>query len=203
MKVICIGRNYYDHIEELGNEVNDAPVVFFKYEEHTNTGNEISIPEYISDIHYECELVFKFKKDVEFPYSGSWRNYIDEVTLGLDLTARTLQTQLKSKGLPWDIAKNFKNSAVIGKFHQIDELIDDGGNFKFDFYRNNKLVQNGDTSLMIYNLDRIIAYVQSFIDIKAGDVLFTGTPKGVGQIHSGDEYVGSIFEKEVLHIQIL
>jgi len=200
MKIICIGRNYADHIRELGNKESGNPVIFFKYDEHLAKGKSLSLPTFSSGINYECELVLKFNKDVPLQSFKDWKDVVTEVTLGIDLTARDWQNELKAQGLPWDIAKNFKDSAVLGDFIPVNEALEADGYFNFQFYKNEKLVQEGDTRKMLYDFNRMILFVGQFVDIKAGDVMFTGTPEGVGPMNSGDSYKGILKNKEVLDI---
>lgn len=198
MKAICIGRNYGEHIRELGNNVPEQPVIFMKNEENIIQNSSIKIPDFTDDLHYECELVFRFNQDVSKDFSGKWTDVISEVTLGIDLTARDVQSYLKSNSLPWELAKNFRNSAIIGEFLLLENVCVENESLTFDFYVNDELRQHGDMHYMIYTVDDIIRFVVNYMDIRKGDLLFTGTPKGVGKVHSNDVFLGKIKNNVVL-----
>ena len=195
MKLICIGRNYADHIEELKNERPEEPVVFIKPDSAIlPKEQDFYIPEFSSEVHYEVEVLVKIKKvgkhiDQKFAYK-----YYDEIGLGIDFTARDLQSQLKEKGLPWEKAKGFDGAAVVGEwlpktdFKSINAL-------SFSLHKNGKEVQKGNTELMLWQIDELIAYVSRFFMLKKGDILFTGTPSGVGKIVTND-YLSGILEGE-------
>lgn len=199
MKAICIGRNYSEHIQELGNSLPEQPVIFLKNEENIIQNASFKIPSFTQELQYECELVCKFDKDVNIDFSGEWKEVISEITLGIDLTARDVQSYLKSNSLPWELAKNFRQSAIIGSFISLDKVWKDNKSLTFDFYVNDELRQHGDTDYMIYSIDDIIRFVVKYFDIKKGDLLFTGTPKGVGKIHSKDRFLGKIMDIELLN----
>ena len=190
MKIVCIGRNYTDHIAELKNERPDEPVVFIKPDSAILPPElDFYIPEFSNDIHYEVEVLVKIKRvgkhiDEKFAYK-----YYDEIGLGIDFTARDLQAKLKEKGLPWEKSKGFDGSAVIGLWLQKSELkaLD---SLQFSLLKNGVEVQKGNTELMLWKIDELISYVSRFFMLKKGDVLFTGTPAGVGKITPNDYLVG-------------
>ena len=192
MKLICIGRNYTEHIAELKNERPLEPVVFIKPDSAIlPKEQDFYIPEFSNEIHYEVEVLIKIKKVGKHIQKQFAHKYYDEVSLGIDFTARDLQTQLKSKGLPWEKAKGFDGAAVIGKwvdkkkYENLDKL-------EFSLLKNKEIVQKGDTSLMLWKIDDIIAYVSTYFTLKKGDIIFTGTPSGVGKVVSNDYLEGTI-----------
>ncbi len=202
MKIVCIGRNYAKHIEELSNEKPSNPVVFIKPDTAVlSKAAPFVIPEYSNDIHYELELMVKIIKVGKYIQKEFAHKYYDQVGLGIDFTARDIQQQCKEKGLPWEKAKAFDGSAKIGKwvdkskFSNVDEL-------KFQLYKNGELVQDGDASHMLWKIDELIAYVSQFFTLKIGDVLFTGTPAGVGPVSEGDDLVGYLEGSENLKLRI-
>lgn len=196
MKIICIGRNYTDHIEELSNERPKEPVIFIKPDSAVlPKEQDFYRPEFSNDIHYEVELLVKIHKVGKHIAKEFAPNYYDEIGLGIDFTARDIQTQLKQKGLPWEKSKGFDGSAVIGKWvskAQFENL----ENISFSLEKNGVQVQYGNTGLMLWKIDEIIAYVSQFFMLKKGDVIFTGTPAGVGPVQANDVLVGKI-EQEV------
>jgi len=202
MKIICIGRNYAKHIEELQNEKPKDPVVFLKPDSAILLKNQpFFIPPFSNDIHYEVEVLVKINKvgkyiDEKFAYK-----YYDEIGLGIDFTARDVQATCKEKGLPWEKAKAFDGSAVIGEFFPKEEL-GDLGNLKFNMTLNDVLVQDGNTNAMLWKIDELIAYVSQFFTLKKGDVIFTGTPAGVGKVEENDILVGKIAKNEAFSIKI-
>lgn len=202
MKIICIGRNYVDHIKELSNERPVDPVVFIKPDSAVlPKEQDFYIPEFSSDVHYEVEVLIKIKKvgkHIEEKFAG---NYYDEVGLGIDFTARDVQSYLKSKGLPWEKAKGFDGAAVIGDWLPKTKF-KDVNNLNFSLSKNGELVQQGNTSLMLWKIDEIIAYVSKYFMLKKGDVIFTGTPAGVGKISPNDYLSGSLEGEEVFQVNI-
>ena len=192
MKLICIGRNYTEHIAELKNERPLEPVVFIKPDSAIlPKEQDFYIPEFSNEIHYEVEVLIKIKKVGKHIQKQFAHKYYDELSLGIDFTARDLQSQLKSKGLPWEKAKGFDGAAVIGKwvnkkkYENLDKL-------EFSLLKNKEIVQKGDTSLMLWKIDDIIAYVSTYFTLKKGDIIFTGTPSGVGKVVSNDYLEGRI-----------
>lgn len=189
MKIICIGRNYTEHIKELGNDKPDEPVIFMKPDSAILRNNDaFYIPDFSQDVHHEVEVVIKINrvgKSIEQKFAGK---YYDEIGLGIDFTARDLQSKLKAKGLPWEKAKGFNSSAPISPFISKEGL--DMSNLDFRLDINGETVQKGNTSLMLYPIDEIIAYVSQYFTLKKGDLIFTGTPKGVGPVKIGDRLQG-------------
>jgi acylpyruvate hydrolase len=192
MKIICIGRNYADHAKEMKSELPSEPIIFMKPDTAlVKEGTDIYLPDFSSEIHFECELVVKINKAGKFIQKEFAKNYYSEITLGLDLTARDLQSKCKEKGLPWEIAKSFDNSAPIStKWIHVDDI--DLTDLNFQFFQNGELKQNGFTKDMIFSIDELIAYVSKFITLKTGDLLFTGTPAGVGALKIGDKLEASM-----------
>ncbi len=202
MKLICIGRNYSEHIEELANERPSEPVVFIKPDSAIlPKEQDFYIPEFTKEVHYEVEVLIKIKKvgkhiDPKFAHT-----YYDEIGLGIDFTARDLQAKLKEKGLPWEKAKGFDGAAVIGKWVEKSRY-KDLNNLNFSLLRNGQLVQQGNTGLMLWKMDELIAYVSQFFMLKKGDIIFTGTPKGVGKILPNDYLSGFLEKEEMLTVNI-
>ncbi|WP_420601191.1 fumarylacetoacetate hydrolase family protein [Flagellimonas sp.] len=197
MKLICIGRNYAAHIEELKNERPAEPVVFIKPDSAIlPKEQDFYIPEFSQEIHYEVEVLVKIKKVGKHISEQFAHKYYDEIGLGIDFTARDLQSKLKAKGLPWEKAKGFDGSAVVGKWMQKNmyESVDKLG---FSLLKNGENVQNGNTSLMLWKIDELIAHVSTYFMLKKGDILFTGTPAGVGKV-SPNDYLSGILEGEQL-----
>jgi 2-keto-4-pentenoate hydratase/2-oxohepta-3-ene-1,7-dioic acid hydratase in catechol pathway len=202
MKLICIGRNYAAHIEELANERPEDPVVFIKPDSSVlPKEQDFFIPEFTSNVHYEVEVLVKIKKvgkHIDAKFAGT---YYDEVGLGIDFTARDLQAELKAKGLPWEKAKGFDGAAVIGKWLP-KSTFSDMNNINFTLRVNDKLVQEGNTGLMLWKIDELIAYVSQFFMLKKGDILFTGTPAGVGKVAPNDYLTGHLEENEMFSIKV-
>jgi 2-keto-4-pentenoate hydratase/2-oxohepta-3-ene-1,7-dioic acid hydratase in catechol pathway len=190
MKIICIGRNYADHAKEMKSELPTEPIFFMKPDTAlVKEGSDIYLPEFSNEIHFECEVVIKINKAGKFIQKEFARNYYSEITLGLDLTARDLQTKCKEKGLPWELAKAFDNSAPISsKWISISDI--NLSDINFQFFQNGELKQNGFTKDMIFSIDELISYVSTFITLKTGDLIYTGTPAGVGPIQIGDKLEG-------------
>ncbi len=202
MKIICIGRNYVEHAMELNNPLPEKPVFFMK----PNTAMIIRnrpffYPGFSEDVHYEVELVIRINRNGKHIREKFASGYYDQVGLGIDFTARDLQSQAKAKGLPWEVAKAFDGSAPVSSFIPLAEL-DDRQNIRFHLDINGKTVQEGNSNLMIFSVDRIISYVSQFITLKMGDLIFTGTPKGVGQVKIGDHLTGYIEEKKMLDFRV-
>jgi 2-keto-4-pentenoate hydratase/2-oxohepta-3-ene-1,7-dioic acid hydratase in catechol pathway len=192
MKIFCIGRNYADHAKEMKSELPTEPIFFMKPDTAlVKEGSDIYLPEFSNEIHFECEVVIKINKAGKFIQKEFARNYYTEITLGLDLTARDLQTKCKEKGLPWEIAKAFDNSAPISsKWISISDI--NLSDINFQFFQNGELKQNGFTKDMIFSIDELISYVSKFITLKTGDLIYTGTPAGVGPIQIGDKLEGNL-----------
>ncbi|QCW99277.1 fumarylacetoacetate hydrolase family protein [Aggregatimonas sangjinii] len=202
MKIICIGRNYADHIKELDNERPTDPVVFIKPDSAVlPKEQDFYIPEFSKDVHYEVEVLLKIKKVGKHISSKFAHTYYDEVGLGIDFTARDLQAQLKEKGLPWEKAKGFDGAAVIGEWRPKTNY-KDLNNLDFSLQKNDKIVQNGNTRLMLWKIDELIAYVSRFFTLKKGDIIFTGTPAGVGRIQANDYLSGRLGGEELFTVNI-
>lgn len=201
MKIIAIGRNYVDHIKELDNDVPDSPVIFNKPETAILKDDaDFYLPDFSQDVHHELEIIVKINKigkNIEEKFA---HKYYNEIGLGIDFTARDVQSELKSKGLPWELAKGFDGSAPISQFISIEGL--DLQNLDFSLLLNDKPQQSGNTSLMIYSIDSIIAYVSKYFTLKVGDIIFTGTPKGVSKVNAGDRLEGFIGEQKLLDFYV-
>ena len=202
MKIICIGRNYTEHIEELKNERPTEPVVFIKPDSAVlPKEQDFYIPDFSKDIHYEVEVLVKIKRVGKHISEKFAPTYYDEIGLGIDFTARDLQSQLKEKGLPWEKAKGFDGAAVIGKWLPKTKFRD-LNNLNFKLLRNNEVVQDGNTGLMLWKIDEIIAYVSTFFMLKKGDIIFTGTPAGVGKVSANDYLSGTLEGEELFSLNI-
>ena len=200
MKIICIGRNYKDHAKEMGKPVPYAPIFFLKPDSALlPKRNPFFIPDFSKEVHYEVELIFKIKKvgkSIDAKFSN---NYYEEVGLGIDFTARDLQQKCKEKGHPWEIAKAFDQSALVGEeFLKINSK----ENINFSLHKNGEVVQKSSSDNMIFDIDEIISYVSKFMTLKIGDLIFTGTPSGVGSISIGDTLEGFINEKKIFKVNI-
>ncbi len=202
MKIICIGRNYAAHIEELKNEKPGKPVVFLKPDTALlKAGAPFFYPDFSENIHHEVELVLKISKEGKYIQPQFAHRYFDEIGLGIDFTARDLQDQCKAKGLPWEIAKAFNGSAPIGDFKPVSafsELKD----IDFHLEINGELRQKGNTSLMLFDFATIISYVSQFFTLKKGDLIYTGTPAGVGPVKVGDRLTGFIGTEKMLDFEV-
>ena len=200
MKIICIGRNYREHAEELGNEVPENPVIFMKPDTALLKGRDFYIPEFSQDIHYELEVVLKISRNGKYILKENASQYYHEIGLGIDFTARDLQAKLKSKGLPWELAKGFDGSAAVSSFFPKTEF--DVQNLNFSLQRNNTVVQSGNTRDMMFSFDEIISFVSQFFTLRTGDLIFTGTPKGVGKIAENDLLEAWLENKKIMDITI-
>ena len=202
MKIICIGRNYVDHIDELKNDIPKNPIIFFKPSICKLEGSDFKIPDFSSDIHHEIEIIFKIsKKGKNIPISDSI-NYISGIGLGIDFTARDIQSKFKEKGLPWSISKSFDNSAAISKFKSLDEF-KDIENIDFSLTKNTAKVQSGNSKLMIFKIEYLLHYISQFISLEENDIIFSGTPKGVDKLKVGDKLEGYIENEKILNINII
>ena len=202
MKIICIGRNYVKHIEELQNERPDEPVIFLKPDTAVVQKQfPFVIPEFTNDVHHEVEVLVKINKVGKYIDAKFAHKYYDEIGLGIDFTARDLQAKLKEKGLPWEKAKAFDGSAVIGDFVSKTEFaaLD---NIGFELTNNGTVVQKGNTQHMLWKIDEIIAYVSQYFTLRTGDVIFTGTPEGVAKVSPDDVLEGFIEGKKLFRIQV-
>lgn len=200
MKIICIGRNYVEHIHELKNAIPENPVVFLKPNTALLKDNKpFYHPEWSHEIHYEAELVLKISKQGKYIQEKFAHKYFDEIGLGIDFTARDLQAKQKEKGLPWEIAKAFDGSAVIGSFLPKQKFL---GDIHFHLLLNSQKVQEGKLSLMMYSFDKIISYVSQFFTLQLGDLIYTGTPAGVGKVAIGDKLKGFIENQKMFECEI-
>jgi acylpyruvate hydrolase len=201
MKIVCIGRNYADHIAELGNERPDHPVIFMKPDTAILRNNEpFYHPTFSKEIHHEVELLLKIKKEGKSISKEFAHKYYDEIGLGIDFTARDIQNQLKGKGQPWERAKAFNGSAPISEFISKEGF--DITNINFELKVNGETRQKGNSQMMLWPVDELVSYVSQFFTLKTGDIIFTGTPKGVGPVHIGDILTGSLEGKEMFHFEI-
>jgi len=202
MKLICIGKNYLKHIHELNSKKEDDPVIFLKPDTSVIQKKQpFFIPEFSSDIHYEVEIILKFNrvgKHIEPKFS---KKYFDKISLGIDFTARDLQRKFKENGLPWDIAKGFDNSALIGDWLSVD-LFDDIDNINFRLEKNGEIVQKSNSSNMIWKIDQLVSKASTFFTVKIGDIMFTGTPEGVGKVVENDLLEGYIDDKKVFSVRV-
>ncbi|PKD18351.1 2-hydroxyhepta-2,4-diene-1,7-dioate isomerase [Salegentibacter salinarum] len=203
MKIICIGRNYTDHISELQNEKPEDPVIFLKPDTSILLKKQpFFIPDFSNDVHYEVEVLVKIKKVGKHIQEKFAHKYYDEIGLGIDFTARDLQQKLKDKGLPWEKAKAFDGAAVIGEKWLAKDAVGDINMLNFSLEKNGETVQKSNTRLMLWKIDELIAYVSQFFTLKIGDVIFTGTPAGVGKVTAENKLTGFIEDKQIFSIQI-
>lgn len=202
MKIICIGRNYVKHIVELQNERPDEPVVFLKPDSAILLKQHpFVIPEFSEDIHHEVEILVKINKVGKYIEPKFAHNYYEEIGLGIDFTARDLQAKLKEKGLPWEKAKAFDGSAVIGDFLP-KSFFSSLENVNFELVNNGKVVQKGNTSHMLWKIDELISHISQYFTLKIGDIIFTGTPEGVAAVKPNDVLEGFIENKKIFKIQV-
>ncbi|MGE0020582.1 MAG: fumarylacetoacetate hydrolase family protein [Draconibacterium sp.] len=203
MKIICIGRNYVAHAKELNNEVPDEPVFFMKPDSSLLRNNDpFYIPGWTKDVHHEIELVLKINrigKNIEKRFA---HRYYNEIGLGIDFTARDVQQKLKEKGLPWEKAKAFDQAAVLGNTFIDKEKLADAANIQFKLNINGNLVQDGNSNLMIFSFDDIISHISKYVTLKIGDLIYTGTPAGVGPVKIGDRLEGFLEDKKLLDFEI-
>lgn len=207
MKIICVGLNYQSHNTEMKRDfdsVDIEPVIFIKSDSAIlhDDKNRFFIPDFSSDIHYEAELVVRIDKMGKNIGERFAYRYYNEMTIGLDMTARDIQLQLKSRGLPWELSKSFDNSAILGTFIPKSKFGKDISELKFSLRKNEETVQSADTSQMIHSVDKIIAYASRFFTLKTGDLIFTGTPAGVGPVKIGDVLTGFIEDDKLLQVNI-
>ncbi|WP_299888406.1 fumarylacetoacetate hydrolase family protein [uncultured Lacinutrix sp.] len=202
MKLICIGRNYTEHIKELENEKPTDPVVFLKPDTAILLKKQpFFIPEFSNDVHHEVEVLVKINRVGKYIDKKFAHKYYKEIGLGIDFTARDLQAQLKAKGLPWEKAKAFDGAAVVGNWLDKSEF-ENVNNINFSLKKNDELVQQGNTSHMLWKIDEIIEYVSKYFTLKIGDVIFTGTPAGVGKVVANDKLKGYIEDRELFSITV-
>jgi 2-keto-4-pentenoate hydratase/2-oxohepta-3-ene-1,7-dioic acid hydratase in catechol pathway len=197
MKIFCVGRNYTEHAKELGNAIPENPVVFCKPDTALIRNNEpFYLPDFSNDIHHEVELVIRINKTGKKIQEKFASNYYNEIGLGIDFTARDIQTKLKEKGLPWELAKAFDGSAPLGEFIQISQLTTNG--IHFSLKKNGHTVQQGHTSQMIFTFNQIVSFISQYFTLKVGDLIYTGTPAGVSKVDIGDKLEGFIDDKLML-----
>jgi len=200
MKIICIGRNYAAHAKEMNSDLPSEPVFFMKPETAVCREGEFYYPNFTNDLHHEIELVIRISKPGKHIGREFANKYFDEITLGIDFTARDLQEKCKKKGLPWEIAKSFDNSAPLGEFVKKEGL--DLSKLNFELHVNGQQRQIGNSSHMIFDPSEIISYVSQFVTLKTGDLIFTGTPEGVGAVQKGDLLEGYLEGKKLLSLAI-
>ena len=202
MKIICIGRNYIDHIKELSNQKPMNPVVFLKPDSSVIAKNQnFIIPSFSNEIHHEVELVIKINKVGKHIDKSFSHKYYDEIGLGIDFTARDIQSNLKEKGHPWEKSKAFDNSCMVGKFLKKEKL-EDISKIEFSLIKNNELVQSGRSNDMLWKIDELISYVSQYFTLKIGDLIFTGTPSGVSKVESGDILEGYILSNKMFTLKV-
>ncbi len=202
MKIFCIGRNYQDHVKELGNEIPEEPVIFMKpksalVQNHT----PFYYPEFTNELHYECELVIRISKNGKYIQEKHASNYYNGISVGIDFTARDIQNELKQKGLPWEKAKAFDNSAAVGTFVDITPTFNKK-NINFSLTKNGEVVQKGNSGDMIFSIDAIVANISNYFSINIGDLIFTGTPAGVGECIVGDILQAYLEKDSVLTLEV-
>lgn len=202
MKIFCVGRNYVAHAKELGNEVPEEPVIFMKPKSALLQPNTpFYYPEFTNELHYECELVLRINKNGKYIQEMFAHKYYDAITTGIDFTARDIQNELKGKGLPWEKAKAWDNSAVIGKWVPVAN-IKNRKELSFRMYKNKELVQEGNSLQMIHPFDCIVSYISQFFSINIGDLIFTGTPAGVGEVVVGDELEAFLEDEKMFVLEV-
>ncbi len=202
MKIICVGRNYAEHIAELNNENPEEPVIFLKPETaQIRLGEPFFYPDFSNDVHYEVELVVKINKVGKNIEERFAHKYYDEIGVGIDFTARDLQTRLKSKGLPWELAKAFNGSAPVSEFVPISNF-KDIQDINFGLALNGEMKQHGNSAMMLYRVNYLISFISKYFMIKKGDLIFTGTPKGVGSVQIGDTLTAYLEGKEMMNLSI-
>jgi len=202
MKIFCVGRNYAEHAKELGNAIPDEPVIFMKpksalLQAHT----PFYYPEFTNELHYECELVLRISKNGKYIQDKFANKYYDAVTVGIDFTARDIQNELKEKGLPWEKAKAWDNSAAIGKWIPIPNL-KNKKDIQFGLKKNGEEVQKGSSSQMIHDFDYLVSYISNYFSVNIGDLIFTGTPAGVGELVVGDEIDAYMEDESLLKLEV-
>jgi 2-keto-4-pentenoate hydratase/2-oxohepta-3-ene-1,7-dioic acid hydratase in catechol pathway len=202
MKIFCIGRNYAAHAKELGNEVPEEPVIFIKPKSALlPPGTPFYYPEFTNDLHYECELVLRVSKNGRYVPEQKASEYFDAITVGIDFTARDIQQALKTKGLPWEKAKAWDHSAVVGQWKPIEEF-SGKTSIEFSLHKDGTTVQQGDSSLMIYPFSRIVSEISKYFSVQIGDLIFTGTPAGVGSVVPGDVLEGYLATESLFKLEV-
>ena len=203
MKIICVGRNYIDHINELSNQKPTEPVLFMKPDTSVLLKTfPFVIPDFSNDVHHEVEVLVKICKVGKSISPKFAHKYYNQIGLGVDFTARDVQSKLKEKGLPWEIAKGFDGATVIGEFVDKDQF-ENLQNISFQLMKNDEVVQNGNTQDMLWQIDELISYISQFFTLKIGDIIFTGTPSGVSKVNSGDTLEGFLEDKKMFGFKVL
>ncbi len=202
MKIICIGRNYADHIKEMASETPDEPIIFMKpksalLQVHT----PFYYPEFTNELNYECELVLRVCKNGKYIQQRHAINYYNGISVGIDFTARDIQDLCKEKGLPWEKAKAFDNSAAVGKFIDLTPELRKNA-FNFELRKNQEVVQKGNSSALIFSFDSIVSHISNYFSLNIGDLIFTGTPAGVGECVVGDQLEAFLDGKSMLNLEI-
>ena len=202
MKIICIGRNYSEHTKELGNETPKEPVFFLKPDTAISPkGHPFFIPDFSNNVQHEVELVVRINRLGKYIEENFAHKYYEQIGLGIDFTARDIQQELKVKGLPWEKAKGFDGSAVISRKY-LDKKELEMADLNFSLKKNGNVVQSGNTQQMLFKIDQIIAYISQFYTLKIGDLIYTGTPSGVGQVNPGDFLEGFIEEQKMFEVKV-
>lgn len=199
MKIFCIGRNYTEHAQEMNSDVPSSPMIFMKPPTALNKNDFLYIPDFTSDLNYEAELVIKIKKHGKSIAVKHASRYYDQVGLGIDFTARDLQASLKENRHPWEIAKGFDNAAYVSPFTDIENIEKP---ISFSLEKNGKLVQQGNSSEMVFNFDSIVSYISQYFTLQMGDLIFTGTPQGVGPVEKGDILNGILDGEQVFEMKV-
>ncbi len=202
MKIICIGRNYVEHAKELGNDIPDEPIIFMKPKSALlQTHTPFYYPEFTNELHYECEIVLRVCKNGKYIQERHASNYYNGITVGIDFTARDLQDEAKAKGLPWEKSKAFDNSAAVGKFIDITPDFN-RKSVNFHLLKNKEVVQKANSQDMIFSFDALIANISNYFSLNIGDIIFTGTPAGVGECVVGDELDAYLEDKSLLCFEV-
>jgi len=202
MKFLCIGRNYAEHAKELGNEVPEEPVIFMKPKSAMLQANSpFYYPEFTNELHYECELILRISKNGKYISEKNASKYYDAISVGIDFTARDVQAELKKKGLPWEKAKAWDGSAILGAWQPLGEGFNKN-DIRFKMNKNGQTVQDGHSADMIHDFDKIISHISNYFSLNIGDVIFTGTPKGVGECVVGDELEGFLGEASIFKLSV-
>ena len=202
MKIICIGRNYAAHAKELGNDIPDEPVIFMKPKNALLQGHTpFYYPEFTNDLQYECELVLRICKNGKYIQERQATNYYNGISVGIDFTARDIQEDHKKRGLPWEKAKAFDNSAAVGKFIDVTPAFSRKA-IKFSLKKNSELVQSGNSDEMLFSFDSLISHISNYFSLNIGDLIFTGTPAGVGELVVGDELEAFLGEEKLLALTV-
>ncbi|OPC03114.1 fumarylacetoacetate hydrolase family protein [Elizabethkingia meningoseptica] len=200
MKIICVGRNYTEHAKELKNEIPTEPVLFIKPDTAVLKGSDFYIPEFSNDIHYELELVIKISKGGKYIQEENAEKHYEQIGLGIDFTARDLQTRLKEKGLPWEKAKGFDGSAVVSDFFPVQNF--NSEEIHFELKKNNQVVQEGNSKDMIFGINALIAHISQYFTLRVGDLIFTGTPAGVGKVEENDLLDAYLEKQKVFSVKV-